>query len=342
MLKELKPKVILKEISRSFPQAWEQVKRFRAGKGKDLPDWPDWCYIPLAAGVAIATQGDDDQLFRASFNTRLNPAVITAAASWRVSQGIYRFDADLYNSLINQPLDDNIPCELLKRLPEYCVYIETINTNFLSEPIEGFWAHLEYDVNNGETELRLLIITDDFYTPIAIHLGDWTIEEGLRKMQDEAVNQSSIHGLDFNKMLDAAGTSVVIDSMVKDVTPLVQLVLYLCADNADMSNTPVHPRNRVRMSGQIDVPKEPKVWNVGVRIGTAIRRYRNENLLADTNETEYSGTHASPRPHIRRAHFHHFWAGPKQGERYLILKWLPPIPVNVDDDILPAVIHRVK
>ncbi|EMO24671.1 hypothetical protein LEP1GSC170_1243 [Leptospira interrogans serovar Bataviae str. HAI135] len=36
-------------------------------------------------------------------------------------------------------------------------------------------------------------------------------------------------------------------------------------------------------------------------------------------------------PHIRRAHWHHFWAGSNE-ERKLILRWLPPIPVNFESD----------
>ena len=46
---------------------------------------------------------------------------------------------------------------------------------------------------------------------------------------------------------------------------------------------------------------------------------------------EPTGTHASPRPHIRRAHWHSFWVGKKDqpDARSVTLKWLPPIPVNV-------------
>lgn len=37
-----------------------------------------------------------------------------------------------------------------------------------------------------------------------------------------------------------------------------------------------------------------------------------------------------------------FWTGPRQGKRKLILHWLPPIPVGVDDSEGPAVIHKVE
>lgn len=41
-----------------------------------------------------------------------------------------------------------------------------------------------------------------------------------------------------------------------------------------------------------------------------------------------------------RAHADHFWTGPatESKERKLVLKWLPPIPVGLDDgEIIPAV-----
>lgn len=331
----IRPQQILKEIGRKYPQAWQQVKLFRAGKGKTLPDWPDWCYIPLAAGMAIVTQDDNSKIYEAILSP-LSPAVITAAAAWRVTQGVYRFDADLYNSLVSQPMDGNIPCEALKRLPEWCVYIETINAKFLDQPIVGFWAHLEKDMNDGREELRLVLMAEDgFNIPVAIYLGDWTLDEGLRRMHKEAERQT---GLNF-PVIDYAS----------DITPLVQLVLYLCAENADIPTRPVHPNTRVRQSGQVDVAREVRTWNVGIRVGASIRRYRNEEMqrereIRDDEQTEQR-TRESPRPHIRRAHWHHYWIGPKDGKRELILHWLPPIPVRIDGDMeenLPVVIHKVK
>jgi len=105
----LKPKLLLAELSRRMPTVWEQIKYFRKGKGKDLPDWPDWCYVPIAGGYAIATAGGPPNANL--FDPLLNPASITALAAWRVSQGVYRFDADLFNSLVAQPLESRLPCQ---------------------------------------------------------------------------------------------------------------------------------------------------------------------------------------------------------------------------------------
>lgn len=332
-MSQLPPKKALRDIGRKWPQAWHQVKHFRAGKGKDLPDWPDWCYLPIAAGVAIATQGDDSKITSAAFDLQYSPAVITAAAAWRISQGVYRFDAGLYNALISQPLDDNLPCEALKRLPEYCVYIETIPTSDMVKSgkpyIIGFWAHLEKDMNDGREELRFVFFwSDGRNLPLPVHLGDWTLDDGVARVIEEAKRQAS--GIGYTIPDDIHDTS--------DLVPYMQLVIYLCAENIDIPKPPIHPNTRVRMSGQIDVARTPKVWTVGERIGAGIRKYRNEEAQRENQ----AGTHASPRPHIRRAHWHHFWTGPRDGERKLVLRWLPPIPVGVEQQDGPVVIHKIK
>ena len=42
-----RPGKILHSFSRLYPDAWKQVDEFRARK-KELRDWPEWCFLPLA------------------------------------------------------------------------------------------------------------------------------------------------------------------------------------------------------------------------------------------------------------------------------------------------------
>jgi len=329
----LKPKLLLKELSCGWPNVWDHIKHFRRGKGQALLDWSDWCYVPIAAGHAIVSNMSSSK--EAFFDPVLNPASITALATWRVSQGVYRFDSELFITLVNQPFEGNIPCETLKRLPEWCVYIETNGFKSGDMNIEGFFAHLESDIANNRTELRLLLINSTgVNVPIPLHLGDWTLEESMVRFGEESAKY-------MPKELKA-NMPAFEKAHADAIAPLLQLVLYLCAENADMPVRPNHPNTRVRMSGQVDVPREMRVWTVGERIGSNIRKYRNEEAQR-CDDRETSGTHASPRPHIRRAHWHYFRTGPKTGEQKLILHWLAPIPVGFDDEQdLPVVIHKVK
>lgn len=89
-------------------------------------------------------------------------------------------------------------------------------------------------------------------------------------------------------------------------------------------------------------------WDVGVRLGAALRRAHHAAETGGSGD----GTHASPRGHVRRAHWHGFRSGPMKtpagdvipaASRRFDLRWLPPIPVNLETlDDLPATIRPVK
>jgi hypothetical protein len=74
-------------------------------------------------------------------------------------------------------------------------------------------------------------------------------------------------------------------------------------------------------------------------MGAAIRKAK----IAIESE-DRGGTHASPRPHVRRAHWHTYWTGPRKDpqKRKPVLKWLSPILVNVEDGAdMPVTIRKV-
>lgn len=324
----LRPTQILTEISKAYPNVWQQVKYIRGGKGKEQPNWADWCYLPIGAGIAIATNNDDSRRPEAIMNP-ISPCIIVAGATWRLTKGVYRFDPELYNILIKQPMTGNIPSDALKRLPEWCVYVEMQDSE-----IEGFWAHLEHDLSDDTAELRFVIMfKNGANTCLPIKLGNWTLKEWLDKM---TLDTQKFIGEELPKNPD---------KYVNIVAGMLQLVLYLCADNIDIPSLPQHPSKRVRRSGQVDVAREVRTWDVGQRIGATIRKYENKRITEEDEQLEQKELQVreSPRPHIRAAHWHSYWTGPRDGERKLILKWLPPIPVNVtEDEDNPVVIRRVK
>jgi hypothetical protein len=61
---------------------------------------------------------------------------------------------------------------------------------------------------------------------------------------------------------------------------------------------------------------------VGYQVGAALRAGQSRPPTPVD-----SGTHAAPRPHWRRAHWHLFWRGPRAGPRTQVLHWLPPLPI---------------
>jgi hypothetical protein len=99
-------------------------------------------------------------------------------------------------------------------------------------------------------------------------------------------------------------------------------VLYVCTDDADIADVD-HPSARPKHAMQ---PRSTEShWEVGYRIGTALRASRAVPAGA------HGGSHAAPAPHLRRAHWHTYWTGPMDGERRQVLKWLAPMAVGVGD-----------
>ena len=70
-----------------------------------------------------------------------------------------------------------------------------------------------------------------------------------------------------------------------------------------------------------------------------------EERAGEEREAVEQGERRRPVPHIRRAHWHSFWKGPRKEEekREIVFHWIPPLPVGykVSEDIVPT-IHPVR
>jgi len=111
----LRPQMHLIAAGRLYPKAYRQADQFRADRGKGtLPAWPSWCYLPMAAWYAIVSEGKGPL----GFDRIGDVGRLAALGSWRVTQGIYRFDQDLYEAVRDTPLEGNLPAAILYRLPE--------------------------------------------------------------------------------------------------------------------------------------------------------------------------------------------------------------------------------
>lgn len=117
------------------------------------------------------------------------------------------------------------------------------------------------------------------------------------------------------------------------------LVLYLCAENAEIGDGMHRPSvptpKRTKRGPRLFPPDRLPSWDVGLRLGAALRRAESSGEPGDGY-----GERARPRAHIRRAHWHIFRIG--EGRGGYKVKWVAPTLVNVrDQETLPATVRPI-
>ena len=314
----LRPSEHLRVANHLYPRSWKLVDQFRAGRGRDLPRWPAWCFLPMAGWYAIVSNDTDSDKIQAEQGADIGR--LAAVGIWRYSQGVYRFDPDVYAALWETRISGDLPAEVLLRLPEWCLYIETPSATWAENTLYGFFVHLEWDANNHRHELRLLIDTEDLLWPFPIHLGEWSLETALQR----AINESTRH-IPMGMLAELPGAEQV-KRIAETLIPMVSLVLYLCSDEPDFGpqKKPERAKPRKTKKGwRLFPPPGPTIWTVGELIGKTIRQAQDQ---------AYEGhDKRKVRPHLRRGHWHGYWTGPRTGEQRFRYHWIPPMLVGDKD-----------
>jgi hypothetical protein len=296
--------------------SWGLVQQALAQRGKGLPDWPKYVFLPSKAWYQILSSALNRP--RLDMDTRPDLGTLMALGTWRYTQGIYRFDQVIYQALFDTPLDGNLPSQAFLRLPQWCIYIDTPGLDDMA----GFFAFLTADLLD---RLTLMLMIDrpsipDVLEPHPVFLGNWSLDKAQKMFMKAA-----------EKTLDV----IVEENAYHDeVARMLSLLLYLCSQEPDIADyrqpgeLPANPKaKKVHLkSGGKDwklfPPSAPTVWHVGDTMGEQLRAA----IAAQTAQ----GERATLRPHIRRAHWHRFWTGPRAGSRSLVHKWIHPLIVGAD------------
>ena len=326
----------LHRIRAAVPKLSQKVDALRARRGKDIPAWPNWCFLPYQAGHGLVPPVTDHGWFWGE---------LIMMASWQVSQGIYEFDPDVYEAVVSTPVG-KVPCEVLYHLPEWSVFVPS--PSFKDSP--GFWARLAWSGGGFPTMLKFVILRTDGSVSqpgIELHAGR-TLEQTVKATWEEEVKQiksnpyPTLRNLEFlAAWQDPDFRRQEHERVLRWVEPRLALLLYLCSVNREISHPdnrlPAKPRAKKTKRGARHFPAANlRTWNVGIRLGAALRSAR-KNVSSRTS----SGNGSPKRPHIRRAHWHSYWTGPQNGKRIRVVKWLPPISVKVDRvEDLPVTVRR--
>lgn len=314
--KEPFPIKLLKQFTKRNPNAFAKVDAIRSKQS-----WRKECFIPATYAFDIlGFEADPNDLF-----------LLPVLSAWRVTKGIYKFDPDLWSELNAVSIDCKIPCDILLKMPEWCIYL------YIGDDAGAFYVINE---ELGNVELRIYLAAENGIMPIIMHLGDWSFQEGFDRAIEFAVMQYR-----KNNIHNDIGESNIRESYKHSEAIIAQLLsglLFIITQSDEVGNGRTKPYKptpiRTKLGLAMPQAEKPKIWDVGVRMGATLRRYNKEQ------SDYYEATGRTVRPHIRRAHWHGYWTGPRDSnDRKFIVKWIPPTFINTEDsEDLPAVIKKVN
>jgi hypothetical protein len=334
-LMESKPNVL-----RSFKNTEQRRRQILSS---DPKKWAAWCFFPYMLFMRSLTKAAPIAALLSMIKRALSQSGWVEALqgwimfTWRQTRGIYRFDETVYQSVARTQIN-KIPTEILYRLPEWCVFIETPRDITLEgKRVSGFFALLTDDDNSHRLYLTTVRDENRWFHSIGLDLSFKTIDEAL----DEALDLPRV--IRHESIEDGQR-----DDFRKFVEKALSLLLYLCSLRPDIRHVSGDEARKPRNPRPGDIPKDRAdtkdwhVWKTGFRVGRVIR---------DEEEKQAREHHGgTKRPHVRVGHYHHYWIGPNHEEwtgpkddpdnkRQLILKWVYQTTVNVGDsgDVQPTV-----
>lgn len=333
---EIAPLEAVKKMTAAHPNLWATIDSLVKVPENEIHWDRRICYCPISAAIAALTV-DSDML------TAFGAASFAAAlSSWRRGKYIYQFDETLASEVISTVEDMVIPAEILYHMPAQCLFISLpTDENKTPDYPSGFFAHIESDTNTGERDLRIHYITQSgtLLTQYIVHLiPDGTITDGINAAIAEIRKNTSNNiyqpiGDRISDYLRAARTLTI---------QAVQLILYICAENAEITENESQAKIYRKSNRILDKYREIRKYDVGVKTGIILRR--NESRRKNTPDSQSANDNASgikKRSHLRRAHWHHYWAG-SGDDKKLILRWVNSTIINSGEDEPPATIIRVN
>jgi hypothetical protein len=358
---------ILRSLER-FPGVDFRLYSEMAAFTTQMGEKPPWrhCFFPVSEVIATELERTEDQLrqqlvelgvlpdeqedyLQEAFDSfgdqtyaHTNFAVVL---NWRQSQGVYRFDSEILKNLYLTTLPIHLDPTVLTRLPEYCVYVETPGlATENGECLHGFFAMIESlawdDSDNPEYHSRCYISLD--HGPqdrlVTSRLLRFNLNKPTLKDSVETLSEMDPDSGLWRSRLD----------LQTWIIPLLSQLLYICSTepeircDSDPQRRPTRPiPKKTRKGHRLFPPTSVTVWECGWRTGAAIRFDRNRHPITRVASSDGG---RSPRGHVRRAHWHMFYAGPKDAPtREIRLHWLSMINVKlVVESERPTVIRPVK
>lgn len=287
--------------------------------------------------------------------------------NWRYSKGIYNFDDDVLKSVYLASLPLHIKANIFTRLPEYCVYAKTPGmTDWNGRPMQGFFALTEeVSVNEELAEFINEYYEDqEDYEPLETSANLYLLIDGGSSDESRDGRTYIVKiPIDFDALRECLEFIELIEprqdernpsteELIEWVSPFLSQLLYLCSEEPEIEHLrekELKPNTedvkKTKKGFRIYVPSRINEWLCGWRTGSFIKQQK----ALEQQEKErkgFNGDTKTVRGHLRRAHWHTFYAGRRDArEREVRVRWLQMIKVNFEGnnmEKLPTVIKRVE
>lgn len=319
-----------------------------------------YCYLPIGFWTYYAVE-----VLRLTTEEAAQFALLGTILSGWVGggRGIYRFDPDLLPILLDSETD-SFPKEVLLRLPEYSCFVPCTEACFpislqtSLEGLQGVFIHIDDDYKYNDAELRFTLYfpkgeENEKFLRYYLPLQHDSLEACLQDMVDIMTKEIWANEMFQQKYTcEEVKESVLSSEAIPHIRCLFSMALALCCQNIEI--TPANPAAKNTVEKNPLTPQNEKIimetethkWDVGIRIGSAIRLGQKEQRTRSAEMNPLGSSRQPVRPHMRKAHYHHYWIGPRSNkERERIVHWIPPTPVAIPKDgheDMPTVIHPVK
>lgn len=324
--------------------------------------------------VATEFSGGVIRRTAAGYNVTVSEYLVEMMVNWRSCKQIYDFDKVLYDELSVTP-DDKIPTDILSKMPYPIFYIRCPHDETLSkvpahvkETLGKGWRYSEHIHTDGALVsyiggilvIRFYSTSTSTYTDqltgktVTQHsdgIYSWgnTYEvDGYQTIGDIMLNEVKADYYQSEKETDLSRKIIkkTLNGFVEtgwgfndedeDVMHVLAAILYIVSKEADTESFYV-PSHRGKRTNKDNGLSSAEVTRVGYRIGRALGETRRQ-VTRYTNDDESSGGRVVSA-HIRRAHWHCYWTGPKDNPTDIVVHWLAPIVVNGDRGEMRPTVH---
>lgn len=277
---------------------------------------------------------------------------------WNRYKKIYQFNPAFIHYLAQTEAGE-VRVELLKRLPFNSFYIsfggevlsdkDTLNLPTWTVPAVGMFVNIYISEETRHFNTTDRDATLQFVNYSLCIVGkDGTTFNLFCGVRDGAVMQEAMDIDNWDEAIcEKFGITTQekrdkIRERQKIQKPFFMIALnacqYLCASNAEIKDVKVTKKDKPVISvGTKKNPVSIQVSNVGYYIGKRFEKMYEESISKDSR-VGISGI--KKRPHVRRAHWHHYWTGP--GRTVLQVKWLEPIFVMGEETDIKTTVHAVE